>query len=245
MLTPRIFVDGTERAPVVGDRYALTETAARHVAHALRMRVGDRVALFTGTGGEYETTIEHIARSSVNVRIERHLDVERETSWPVTLVQAVIAADMMDLVIRKAVELGVFAIAPFNAMRSQRLSEERAARRLVHWRQIAIAACEQCGRNRVPEVLAWADLDECLSLGEPHPVAIVDAGAGASLSEIARTATPRTIIVGPEGGLAPEEVRRAEDKGARAVHLGRRVLRAETAALAALATINAIAGDAR
>ena len=245
MLTPRIFVDGTQHAPVVGDRYVLTETAARHVAHALRMRIGDRVALFTGTGGEYETTIERIARASVDVRIERHLDVERETSWPVTLVQAVIAADMMDLVIRKAVELGVFAIAPFNATRSQRLSEERAARRLVHWRQIAIAACEQCGRNRVPQVLPWVDLDERLSLADAHPLTILDADAGASLSEIARTATPRTIIVGPEGGLAPEEVRRAQDKGAWAAHLGRRMLRAETAALTALATINAIAGDAR
>jgi 16S rRNA (uracil1498-N3)-methyltransferase len=245
MLTPRIFVDAAEGALVVGVRHALTGTAARHVAHALRMRAGDRVALFNGTGGEYETTIEHIDRATVDVRIERHVDVERETSWPVTLVQAVISADMMDFVIRKAVELGVGAIAPFNAARSQRVGEDRAGRRLLHWRQIAIAACEQCGRNRVPRVLALADLEECLSHAHGSPLAILDADARASLSEIARTATPRTIVVGPEGGLAPEEVRRAQDRGALTAHLGGRVLRAETAAVAALATINAIAGDAR
>jgi 16S rRNA (uracil1498-N3)-methyltransferase len=208
------------------------------------MRIGDRVALFTGAGGEYETTIEHIARGAVHVRIERHVEVERETSWPVALVQAVIAADMMDFVIRKAVELGVYTIVPFTAMRSQRVTEDRAARRLLHWRHIAVAACEQCGRNRVPRVLASVDLDECLAQAEP-PFAILDADAAASLSEMARTATPRTIIVGPEGGLAPDEVRHAHDKGAWSAHLGNRILRAETAALAALATINAIAGDAR
>jgi len=244
VLTPRIFVGGAAGTPVVGDSYVLTGAAARHVGHALRMRIGDRVALFTGAGGEYETKIEHIARGTVDVRIGRHVDVERETSWPVTLVQAVIAGDMMDLVIRKAVELGAFAIVPFNAMRSQRVSEDRAARRLLHWRQIAVAACEQCGRNRVPRVLASADLDECLAQSDP-PLAILDADAGASLSEVARTATPRTIVVGPEGGLAPDEVRQAHDKGASSAHLGRRILRAETAALAALATINAMAGDAR
>ena len=246
MLTPRIFV-GADARPVPGADYALADAAARHVAHVLRMRIGDRVALFTGAGGEYQASIAHIDRRHVLLTIDRHEAVERESPWQVTLVQAIIAADLMDLTVRKAVELGVAAIAPVQAARSQNVPAARAERRAAHWRQIAIAACEQCGRNRLPDIApvrAFADwLDSASATTEP--MAILDASAAASLARLAAAATPRTIAIGPEGGFAPEEIRGAVERGATPVHLGARTLRAETAALAALATINALAGDAR
>ena len=247
MMTPRIFVGVRDIVPAPGSDYVLHEAAARHLGQALRMRAGDPVAIFTGTGGEYATSIAKIDRREVVLRVERHEPVERETPWRVTLAQAIIAADMMDLVVRKAVELGVAAIVPLQAARSQGMPGERAARRLAHWQQIAIAACEQCGRNRVPDIAAptpfaeWIAAQNAIS---PAP-AVLDAGAARSLSELCRTSTVATVAIGPEGGFTPEELRSAADAGATAVHLGRRVLRAETAALAALAAINTIAGDAR
>ncbi len=234
-------------APIPGSEYVLPAPAARHVAHALRMHVGQALTLFTGAGGEYATTIARIDRRDVVVRVLRHDAVERESPWPVTLVQAVIAADMMDLVVRKAVELGVAAIVPVQAARSQRLPHERALRRIDHWRQIAVAACEQCGRNRVPDVMPIAGWSDWIAGFGDHgkSVAILDADARHSLAALATTAPPRVIAIGPEGGFTAEELRQAGDRGAVAVHVGRRVLRAETAALAALATLDALAGDAR
>jgi 16S rRNA (uracil1498-N3)-methyltransferase len=247
MMTPRIFVGARDPAPVPGTDYALPEAAARHLAHALRARVGDPVAIFTGTGGEYATTIARIDRRDVVLRIERHDPIERESPWPVTLVQAIIAADMMDFVVRKAVELGVAAIVPVQAARSQGMPDERGARRLTHWRQVAVAACEQCGRNRVPDVAAAVAFSDWVASGSEtsDSIALLDAHAPTSLDEQSRAAQVRTVVIGPEGGFAPDEVRMALSRGAMPAHLGPRMLRAETAALAALATINAVAGDAR
>jgi 16S rRNA (uracil1498-N3)-methyltransferase len=247
MMTPRIFVGARDGAPVPGTDYALAEAAARHLAQALRARVGNPVAVFTGNGGEYATTIARIDRREVVLRVERHDPIERESPWPVTLVQAIIAADMMDFVVRKAVELGVAAIVPVQAARSQGLPQERAARRLEHWRQVAITACEQCGRNRVPDVapaLAFADW-AAQQRESFDSTALLDANATTSLAGRSLESPARTILIGPEGGFAPGEVRLAVERGATPVHLGRRVLRAETAALAALATLSALAGDAR
>ena len=247
MLTPRIFVGGDAPPPAPGTDYALPAAAARHVAQALRMRTGDPVTLFTGTGGEFATTIRRIDRRDVVVDVERHDAIERESPWPVTLAQAVIAADMMDFVVRKAVELGVAAIVPLLCERSQAAPAERLARRVAHWRQIAVAACEQCGRNRLPDVRPAATFAAFVAtLDVPSaPVAILDAAADVSLVRAAATRAPRALAIGPEGGFTDAELRDAEARGATRVHVGPRVLRAETAALAALATLNAVAGDAR
>ena len=245
MLTPRIFV-GTQPPPSAGGDYALGLAAARHVAQALRMRVGDRLALFTGEGGEFPATISRIDRAGVVVRVERHDAVEREARAPVVLVQAVIASDMMDFVVRKAVELGAAAIVPIRCARSQGLPPPRIARRVQHWRQIAIAACEQCGRNRVPEVADVVPFAQWLEgVGaDASRVAFLQMGAAQSLVRVARAARLHAIAVGPEGGFTSEEAVAACERGLTLAHLGARVLRAESAALAALATVNAIAGDA-
>ena len=178
MLTPRIFV-GMRAPPAPGADYALGDAAARHVAQALRMRVGDRLALFTGEGGEFTAVITRIDRAGVVVRVERHDPVEREALCPVVLVQAVIASDMMDLVVRKTVELGAAAIVPIQCARSQGLPPQRAERRVLHWRQIAVAACEQCGRNRVPDVADVVPFAQWLAgIGaDSHRIVMLQAGA--------------------------------------------------------------------
>jgi 16S rRNA (uracil1498-N3)-methyltransferase len=242
-MAPRIFVGDDVHALADGVDYALPQAAARHAAQALRMRVGDALTLFTGEGGEYATTIARIDRSGVIARVVRHDPIERESPYTVILAQALIAADMMDWVVRKAVELGAASIAPIDAARSQGIPRERAARRVAHWRQIAIAACEQCGRNRVPGVADIVPFDAFLEASK-SAVAILDAGASRSLASQAHARLPGTIAAGPEGGFTANEIERAAAHGAVRVHLGRRVLRAETAAIAALATLNAIAGDA-
>ena len=245
-MAPRVFVGSEVTALADGADYPLPAAAARHAAQALRMRVGEPLTLFTGNGGEYATTIARIGRRDVIVHVERHEAIERESPVAVTLVVSLIAADMMDFVVRKAVELGAFAIAPVQSARSQRVASERVARRAAHWHQIAIAACEQCGRNRVPPILPVVPFAEWIeSAAAGDRVAILDVDAKRSLSAVCSEAAPRSIVVGPEGGFAPEELARASARGAVRARLGGRVLRAETAALAALATVNAIAGDAR
>lgn len=241
MLTPRIFVGDADPPPEAGGDYPLPAAAARHVAQALRMRRGDALALFPGTGGEYAATIVHIDRHGVVARVGQFTAIEREPAQPVTLVQAMIAADMMDLVVRKAVELGASAIVPVQAARSQGLARERAERRIVHWRQIAIAACEQCGRNRLPVITPVVAFADWLAGADDHqaPMVILDGQAPRSLASVAGESPPRTVIVGPEGGFTPGEVSAALARGAIQAHLGPRVLRAETAALAALAVVGA------
>jgi 16S rRNA (uracil1498-N3)-methyltransferase len=246
MLTPRIFVDAKGVVPHPGTGYRLAAGAARHVAQALRMRVGDSLALFTGGGGEYAATIVAIDGRDVSVHVDRYDPVERESPWPVTLVQAVIAADMMDFAVRKSVELGVAAIVPVLCARSQGLPAERIERRTEHWRQIVIAACEQCGRNRIPAVMPvarFSDWSDSFQAG--NVTAILAANGAQSLASFATAQAPGTIVVGPEGGFTEDELERASARGATPVHIGVRVLRAETAALAALATLNALVGDAR
>jgi 16S rRNA (uracil1498-N3)-methyltransferase len=152
----------------------------------------------------------------------------------------------MDFVVRKAVELGVAANQPLQSSRSQNASDDRIARRLAHWQPLAIAACEQCGRNRIPAIAPVMPFAQWLAAAAdvPRPVAILDAAAERSLASLGANGAPRAIVVGPEGGFDAAELALARAAGAARFHLGARVLRAETAAVAALATINAIAGDA-
>jgi len=240
-LIPRIHLDVDEPLRQ-GDVSVLPPQQSRHVAQALRLRGGDALTVFTGRGGEYEATIERVERRDVVVRVGRHVPIERESAFAVTLVQSLMAADMMDLVVRKAVELGVATIVPVQAARSQGVPAERAVRRAGHWRQIAIAACEQCGRNRIPHVHDATSLSRWLASDDADaPGVILDATAAASLVAVGSKALPSVLLSGPEGGFTPEEVHAATARGFFAAHLGPRVLRAETAPLAALATLNALA----
>jgi 16S rRNA (uracil1498-N3)-methyltransferase len=245
MHAPRFFCTTPLSVDDQGRELDLPRETARHIAQALRMRVGDALTLFTGSGGEFAATVTRIDKGGVAVRVGAFDPVEREAPHAVTLVQSIIAADMMDLVVRKAVELGTAAIVPVVAERSQRSPEARVAKRVERWRQIAVAACEQCGRNRVPEIAeiislsAW--VDSHATSGEALMLA---PDAATSYATAIRKRHPRFIIVGPEGGFTAQELDEAERRGVTLVRFGSRILRAETAALAALSVIVANEDDA-
>ena len=246
MKAPRFFVATPLARVARGEEIALPDAVAHHAARVLRLSAGDAIVLFDGLGGEYGATLARFDKRGAYVRIDDHAAVEREPPIAVTLAQGVLAADAMDFAVRKAVELGAAAIVPILVERSQRGAADRNEKRRAHWPGIAVAACEQCGRNRVPPVahpVALASfVAEAQSLGS---VAIAAPSAPQSLASLARNAPPGAVVIGPEGGFTTAEIDAALQRGACLVHLGPRVLRAETAAVAALATLAAIAGDAR
>jgi len=231
----------------VGREIALPPSAAHHASAVLRLKPGDAVTLFDGRGGEYAAHVARIAARRVDVIVGEHRLAERESPLEVTLVQALIAADRMDYVIQKSVELGVGAIAPVVSARCvTRLDAERAARRLEHWRQIVVASCEQCGRNRVPAVHAPAELGAWLRRASTAAVRLLLApSAGATLGELAVPRGGIELLVGPEGGFARDEEQAASAAGFGAIRAGPRILRTETAGPAMLAAMNALWGDWR
>jgi 16S rRNA (uracil1498-N3)-methyltransferase len=244
VLTPRLHVALALGADIVGAELALPDAAAHHAVRVLRLARGDSIALFDGRGGECAATIEAVDKRGAMVRIDRFDAIERESPLDVTLAQAVIASDMMDYAIRKATELGVTALQPIETVRSAPLpGGERALKRLQHWQQVAIAACEQCGRNRVPRVGAVAPLAGWLA-GWTGRGFIFAPGAARSLADLAPPTGALALLVGPEGGFAPAEVALAERAGWETVRFGPRVLRAETAGAAALAAMQVLWGDA-
>jgi 16S rRNA (uracil1498-N3)-methyltransferase len=231
----------------VGAEIALPASAAHHAAQVLRLRVGDAVTLFDGEGGEYGAQIARITLRAVSLRVVERRAIERESPLSVTLVQALVSAERMDYAIQKAVELGAAAIVPVASSRSvTRLDGARAQRRVEHWRQIAIASCEQCGRNRVPAVDAPCELREWLRRPSEAGLRLLPApGATQSLSDLPAPDRGVELLVGPEGGLSPDEEAAAIDASFRRVRFGPRILRTETAGPAALAAMNALWGDWR
>ena len=228
-------------------RLDLPENAARHAVRALRLSEGDELVLFDGKAGEYSCRIATVNRDRVTVDVLAWDDRECESPLALTLVQALQSGDKMDMTVQKAVELGVGRIVPVSSRRSVvRLDGERAVRRVEHWRAVAASACEQCGRNRVPEVSALESLERWLAQpANPGVLRLMLApGAQHSLSSIAPPASGAIeLLIGSEGGLAPEEMQAAEAAGFVTVRLGPRVLRTETAGLATLAAIQCLWGD--
>ncbi len=239
-MSARLHVDPAECALAAGATLALPEAAAHHALRALRMREGDTLVLFDGNGGEWPATIVSADRRGATVEIGTHRAIERESPLSVRLAVAVLATDAMDFAVRKAVELGVAAIDPVVAARSQGASR---ADRAEHWRRIVIAACEQCGRNRIPVVAAPRPLDVWLASRDGSiPGVVLTPTADTSLASAANTRVI-DVLIGPEGGFEPREIDAARRAGLRAVAMGPRVLKAETACVAALAALQAIAGD--
>ena len=245
MAGPRFFVP-LELAPVMaGATIDLPEAAAHHATRVLRLAVGDGLTLFTGAGGEYAATLVGADRRGATARIDGFDPVERESSLAVTLAQGVAANDAMDYAIRKAVELGVAAIQPLVTERSAPLpAGDRGDKRLAHWRQIVVAACEQCGRNRVPGVSPARSIGEWLAAWAGPGVVLAPDGA-TSLPALAAPTGPLALLVGPEGGWTAREVAAATACGFTKLRLGPRILRTETAGIAALAVMQAAWGDLR
>jgi len=236
---PRFYLDAPLRA---GSSVLLPEESAHHAVHVLRVRTGDPVALFNGRGGEYPSRVASIERLKVLVDVLSHDPVERESPLRMKLVQGVSAGEKMDFTIRKAVELGATEIQPVLAAASvARPKGERAASRHAHWQRIAISACEQCGRNRIPLVLPLIDVDQFREDGEGTKV-LLSPRSELRFSEIQFTHNI-VLAAGPEAGFTAEEEAVFVRAGFVPAKLGPRVLRTETAALAALAALSALAGD--
>ena len=238
---PRLFCD-LPFSP--GAEFPLPEAAARHAVTVLRLQPGDALSLFNGTGGEYRATLVAVNKREARVRLGEFVQVERESPVNITLALAISAGERMDYSLQKATELGAAAIQPLATERSVvRLAGERAERRLQHWRQVVVAACEQCGRNRVPAVAPVLPIFRYLEQPEKDKTLLMlTPDAGMPLKQVPRT-TAAVLLVGAEGGLAPGECQAAEASGFRAVSLGPRILRTETAPLAALAVLQALWGD--
>ncbi|RYY93217.1 MAG: 16S rRNA (uracil(1498)-N(3))-methyltransferase [Comamonadaceae bacterium] len=228
-----------------GSALALPPGAARHV-QVLRLQPGSEITLFDGAGGEYAATVLAMGRSDVTVQVGRHDAIEREAPHAVALAVGMPANERMDWLVEKATELGVAAIQPLmTAHGVLRLNDERATKKVAHWQAIAVASCEQCGRNRVPQVLPVLSLDAWLAAlpddpaNEARGVLSLAPGARPAQALGAGAAVPRrfTVLSGPEGGLSTAEEAQALHRGFVALTLGPRVLRAETAALAALVAL--------
>jgi 16S rRNA (uracil1498-N3)-methyltransferase len=223
---------------------SLPAQAARHV-QVLRLQPGQALTLFNGEGGEFEATVTQMGRSEVQVRIGAHQPQDRAPRHAVTLAVGMPANERMDWLVEKATELGAAALQPLMTERSVlRLSGERAEKKVAHWHSVAVAASEQCGGNRVPQLqpvsalAGWLASQPAVSAGARLLLSLRPRSPGLreAVAPLARGA-PITLLSGPEGGLSPAEEEAALASGFVAVSLGQRTLRAETAALAALAAL--------
>ena len=242
MRLTRVYVDAPLAA---GTRVTLEGSAASHVTRVLRLRVGEALTLLNGSGGEYAARIEQSQGGRVAVTIGEPRAIERESPLQLTLAQGVSRGERMDLVVQKATELGVSGLVPVLTERSVvRLTAQQAERKLHHWLAIAIAACEQSGRNRLPAIAAPVPLKDLLRSGSDGSTRLLlSPGATATLGDVPRPLSAVTVLIGPEGGLAQAEQEAAVAAGFRPVRLGPRVLRTETAAIAALTLLQREFGD--
>jgi 16S rRNA (uracil1498-N3)-methyltransferase len=241
----------------VGESIELSYGATHHAANVLRLEKGDRITLFNGKGGEFLAFIKCISKTAILVSIEKFINIEHESPLQITLAQSICTNIKMDLIIRKAVELGVNNIQPILAKRCLvKLSGKRELKRVQHWKQIIISACEQCGRNRIPGVSSPVTLSSWLSrqgamqkklnnepteklyfmLSPTSKMGLYDFSKNLSVTELA-------LLVGPEGGFTLDEDAAALMAGFSSLRLGSRTLRTESAALAAIAALQTIWGD--
>ncbi|MBM3347648.1 MAG: 16S rRNA (uracil(1498)-N(3))-methyltransferase [Betaproteobacteria bacterium] len=240
---PRLYL--TENLSA-GAEVRLSERASNHIA-VLRLVEGDPITLFNGDGAEYPAILLRLSRQGSVARVSARLLVDRESRLVITLAQSLSASDRMDVTLQKATELGVRAIQPLESERSVvRLSGERVEKRMTHWRNVIAAACEQCGRNLPPTLGRIEHLQEWLvarpALAHEEARLLLSPEADIGLSAMRRSEEV-TLLVGPEGGLAPHEHAAALKAGFVLVRLGPRVLRTETAPLAAVAALQTLWGD--
>lgn len=243
MRTIRIHID----APLtVGAETALPAQAGEHVARVLRLAAGDPLVLFNGDGHDCHATITAIGKRDVRVRVLDRQAVARESPLQLTLAQGVARGEKMDLIVQKATELGVARIVPLLTERSEvKLDAARADKRLAHWRAVAASACEQSGRARLPEILAAQALPAWLASldGDAAMRLALLPEATASARALRPDGSGALLVVGPEGGLGERDTTLLHEAGFSGLRLGPRILRTETAGLAALAALQALHGD--
>lgn len=245
---PRFYVE-SPLAPHTA--VTLTEAVTRHI-HVLRLAVGDDVCLFDGSGQEFRARLDAINKRDATASLAEATQPDTEARYAITLAQGIAGGDKMDWLIEKAVELGVRAIAPLLTERGVvRLSGDRAAKRVQHWQALVQAACEQCGRARVPAVAPVATLREWLAAARSTdaPRVLLSPRGTQSLTQWAAQSRTQIetagieLLIGPEGGLSPDEEALAEAAGFLPLTLGRRILRTESAALVAVSALHAVLGE--
>jgi 16S rRNA (uracil1498-N3)-methyltransferase len=245
MRIPRGYHDG-DLTP--GAEIVLDDTLANHLTRVLRLRAGDPVQLFDGRGHEVRAVLAVLDRKRTTARVEADVAAVAESPLRLTLAQGICRGEKMDLVLQKATELGVHAILPLLTERTEvRLDAEREAKRMAHWRQVIASACEQCGRATLPRLDAPMALPHWLAAlrGAEDPgdmKLILDPGGALDLRALV-PAESMTLAVGPEGGFAEAEVALMQRAGFAGLRLGPRILRTETAGLAAIAALQARFGD--
>ncbi len=239
---PRFFIDAPLHAHALLD---LPETVVRHV-QVLRLTTGDALTLFDGTGGEYPAVLTTLEKRHATAQLGECNVREAETPYRVTLAQGIAGGDKMDWLIEKAIELGVSDIQPLATERSViRLEGDRAAKRVAHWQALAQAACEQCGRNRVPRILpirqigVWLRDQDAMTDYGWRVLLSPRADSGFDSLPLEAPSRPGVLLFGPEGGLSPHEEAHAQECGFAAIRLGERILRTETAGIAVLAALAA------
>jgi len=242
MRLTRVFIDSDLAA---GQRLTVEGSAGNHIVRVLRARVGDELTLFNGRGGEYGASIDEIRRDTVQVSVREHRNQERESTFELTLAQGISRGERMDWVVQKATELGVTRIAPLFTERSMvHLDGKQALKKMQHWRGIAVSACEQCGRNLVPEIAAPIALHGLLEKPVGRGISLLLSPTSEQrVADIAGSPEGATVLIGPEGGLAQVEQDAALRSGFTAVRMGPRVLRTETAAVCALTLLQQKFGD--
>jgi 16S rRNA (uracil1498-N3)-methyltransferase len=243
MRTIRIHV---ELPLAIGQALDLPTQAGEHVARVLRLTAGAPITLFNGNGVDYPAVIQSVGKRDVQVRVEAALPVANESPLPLTLAQGVARGEKMDLIVQKATELGVARIVPLLTERSEvKLDASRAEKRLAHWQAVVASACEQSGRACLPEVLPAVPLEHWLRdlpQDDALRLALLPEGSRRP-GELQFPAAGGLLVVGPEGGLGQRDTSALTDAGFTGLRLGPRILRTETAGLAALAALQALHGD--
>lgn len=243
MALTRIFIDETL---AVGAELQLDRDQARYLGRVLRLRNGDMLNVFNGNDGEFGASVVSLGKNSAAVRIDVAIETATESALKVHLVQGISRGERMDFVIQKATELGVKRISPVITQHGVvKLDESRTQKRHDHWQGVATSACEQSGRIRPPLIDTPVDLNTWFGAGakETDTDLILRPGAAAALTSIATPVTKVCLLIGPEGGFSEREYDDAGVAGFEAVSLGPRVLRTETAALAAIAVAQSCWGD--
>ena len=241
MRIPRLY---TQQPLHADSLITLDKDAARYLSSVLRMTSGQMLNLFNGDGGEYVAEVVSLSKNQVTVSIKESLPNDRESLLKIHLVIGISRGERMDWVIQKATELGVHTITPIFTERTEvKLAGSRLEKRLVHWQQVSISACEQCLRNVVPTINSAVSLQQCLGTHDGGLKIVLHHRTERPLTELQNTNNHVTILVGPEGGLSDDEITLAESNGYNAVKLGPRVLRTETAPLAAISILQSLWGD--
>ena len=237
---PRFYLP-TDLAP--NTTFRLPENIVRHI-HVLRLNAGDAITLFNGTGNDFDATLQEIGKRHAQCHITAQRQPENESRLQITLIQAISSGERMDFTLQKSVELGVRAICPIISERCVvRLSGERADKRVQRWQDIAIAACEQSGRSIVPTVLPIVSFSDYLRQMPPELHLMMSLRRATTLRDIAPAPQSLRLMIGPEGGWTPAEEQAALAAGVQTITLGKRLLRTETAAMAAMAAMQVLWGD--